>query len=165
MQRGKANNLQRQNLKKYKIDPAYSVCRWYYSPQHAACLEFTYSGCLGNSNNFITRTECEVSQPYPKYTRDIIQGVHFYSFSAVYLLIKSYKIYRHNSYITLLMGAISDIVTIASEGIAGDMLFLNLDLINELFYNIFFFIRANFFATIFLIFLCFFYFVTKNMLL
>ena len=63
------------------------------------------------------------------------------------------------------MGAISDIVTIASEGIAGDMLFLYLALIYELFYNIFFFIRANFFATIFLIFLCFFYFVTKNMLL
>ena len=158
MQRGKANNLQRQNSKKYKIDPAYSVCRWYYSPQHAACLEFTYSGCLGNSNNFITRTECEVSQAYPKYTRDIIQGVHFYSFSAVYLLIKSYKIYRHNSYIKILMGAITDIVTIASEGIAGDMLFLNLALINELFYNIFFFIRANFIflPQFFFIFLCFF---------
>jgi hypothetical protein len=33
--------------------------RWYFDPQVEACLEFLYSGCRGNRNNFLTHDQCE----------------------------------------------------------------------------------------------------------
>lgn len=33
--------------------------RWYFDPQVEACLEFLYSGCRGNRNNFLTQDLCE----------------------------------------------------------------------------------------------------------
>jgi hypothetical protein len=33
--------------------------RWYFDPQVEACLEFLYSGCRGNRNNFETQDRCE----------------------------------------------------------------------------------------------------------
>jgi hypothetical protein len=39
--------------------------RWYFDPQVEACLEFLYSGCRGNRNNFLTQDLCEsVCQKY-----------------------------------------------------------------------------------------------------
>uniref|UniRef100_A0A8D0C2U0 Uncharacterized protein n=1 Tax=Salvator merianae TaxID=96440 RepID=A0A8D0C2U0_SALMN len=33
--------------------------RWFYSPRARRCQTFTYGGCLGNANNFNTRSQCE----------------------------------------------------------------------------------------------------------
>lgn len=39
--------------------------RWYFDAQAEVCLEFLYSGCRGNRNNFLTQVECEsVCQTY-----------------------------------------------------------------------------------------------------
>jgi hypothetical protein len=39
--------------------------RWYFDSQAEVCLEFLYSGCRGNRNNFLTQKECEsVCQKY-----------------------------------------------------------------------------------------------------
>ncbi|CAL8068788.1 unnamed protein product [Calicophoron daubneyi] len=35
--------------------------RWAWSPSARACVEFKYSGCEGNENNFITKGHCLVS--------------------------------------------------------------------------------------------------------
>lgn len=32
--------------------------RFYYDPDQSQCLEFKYSGCQGNKNNFLTYAEC-----------------------------------------------------------------------------------------------------------
>ncbi len=42
----------------------YSHCafsRFYYDPGQNECLEFHYSGCQGNKNNFMTHRECIVT--------------------------------------------------------------------------------------------------------
>ncbi|VDP00604.1 unnamed protein product [Schistosoma mattheei] len=33
--------------------------RWYYDMHKRMCLPFTYGGCFGNSNRFLTKAECE----------------------------------------------------------------------------------------------------------
>ncbi|CAH8455255.1 unnamed protein product [Schistosoma turkestanicum] len=33
--------------------------RWYYNMDKRMCMPFTYGGCFGNSNRFITKAECE----------------------------------------------------------------------------------------------------------
>ncbi|KAM9294192.1 kunitz-type protease inhibitor 1 [Gastrophryne carolinensis] len=33
--------------------------RYYYSPRDMKCMSFTYGGCPGNLNNFLTQAECE----------------------------------------------------------------------------------------------------------
>ncbi|XP_060133404.1 actinia tenebrosa protease inhibitors [Zootoca vivipara] len=33
--------------------------RWYYNPRVGRCLVFVYGGCLGNANNFHSRSACE----------------------------------------------------------------------------------------------------------
>ncbi|TNN20642.1 Papilin isoform 1 [Schistosoma japonicum] len=33
--------------------------RWYYDMDKRVCLPFTYGGCFGNSNRFVTKAECE----------------------------------------------------------------------------------------------------------
>ncbi|XP_070604827.1 tissue factor pathway inhibitor 2-like [Erythrolamprus reginae] len=33
--------------------------RWYYYPELRRCLRFTYGGCGGNANNFMTQRSCE----------------------------------------------------------------------------------------------------------
>jgi hypothetical protein len=39
--------------------------RWYFDTQAEVCVEFLYSGCRGNRNNFLTQMECEnVCQKY-----------------------------------------------------------------------------------------------------
>jgi hypothetical protein len=39
--------------------------RWYFDSQAEACLQFSYSGCRGNRNNFQSREECErICQKY-----------------------------------------------------------------------------------------------------
>lgn len=35
-----------------------SVTRYYYNPQSKACEEFAYTGCGGNSNNFVSLKDC-----------------------------------------------------------------------------------------------------------
>ncbi|XP_029454448.1 kunitz-type protease inhibitor 1 isoform X2 [Rhinatrema bivittatum] len=35
-----------------------SFPRWYYDPFHQDCFSFTYGGCPGNENKFITKEEC-----------------------------------------------------------------------------------------------------------
>uniref|UniRef100_A0A8C6YIU7 Tissue factor pathway inhibitor 2 n=1 Tax=Nothoprocta perdicaria TaxID=30464 RepID=A0A8C6YIU7_NOTPE len=35
------------------------VSRWYYNRYTQSCQEFTYGGCLGNANNFLTSDDCE----------------------------------------------------------------------------------------------------------
>ena len=32
--------------------------RFYYDTDHGVCRSFTYSGCQGNANNFVTENEC-----------------------------------------------------------------------------------------------------------
>lgn len=36
-----------------------NVTRYYYDERSASCREFSYSGCLGNGNNFETLNDCE----------------------------------------------------------------------------------------------------------
>lgn len=33
--------------------------RWYYNSRVKRCLRFTYGGCKGNGNNFITKRRCQ----------------------------------------------------------------------------------------------------------
>jgi len=33
--------------------------RWYFNSETGLCEEFTYGGCLGNGNRFISESECE----------------------------------------------------------------------------------------------------------
>lgn len=35
------------------------ISRWYFNQDKQSCLEFNYSGCNGNFNNFGTKAECE----------------------------------------------------------------------------------------------------------
>ena len=35
--------------------------RWYFDQESQSCKTFTYGGCFGNSNNFLSRDECEDS--------------------------------------------------------------------------------------------------------
>lgn len=45
--------------------------RWYFDSQVEACLEFLYSGCRGNKNNFLTQDDCEsVCQKYKEDEED-----------------------------------------------------------------------------------------------
>ncbi|XP_064560382.1 tissue factor pathway inhibitor 2 isoform X2 [Zonotrichia leucophrys gambelii] len=37
------------------------VPRWYYDRHTQSCQEFTYGGCYGNANNFLTFDDCEKS--------------------------------------------------------------------------------------------------------
>ena len=32
--------------------------RWYFDNEKAKCLQFVYSGCMGNANNFMSSDEC-----------------------------------------------------------------------------------------------------------
>ncbi|CAH1783698.1 unnamed protein product [Owenia fusiformis] len=46
------------------LDPDRGPCkrnrrRYYYNPLNNQCLQFSYGGCQGNSNNFLTQTACE----------------------------------------------------------------------------------------------------------
>ncbi|KAJ8704588.1 hypothetical protein PYW07_011776 [Mythimna separata] len=36
-----------------------SMPRYGYNPESGKCEKFTYGGCRGNSNNFLTVEECE----------------------------------------------------------------------------------------------------------
>ncbi|XP_066480850.1 kunitz-type serine protease inhibitor textilinin-2-like [Tiliqua scincoides] len=36
-----------------------NIKRYYYNPAQKKCLQFTYGGCRGNSNNFETKEACE----------------------------------------------------------------------------------------------------------
>ena len=38
-----------------------SIQRWHYHPSSRSCRQFTYGGCLGNSNNFPTVMSCETA--------------------------------------------------------------------------------------------------------
>jgi hypothetical protein len=33
--------------------------RFYYDPTYKQCVPFVYGGCLGNTNNFKTKLDCE----------------------------------------------------------------------------------------------------------
>ena len=33
--------------------------RWFYDQDSRSCQNFTYGGCFGNANNFLTREDCE----------------------------------------------------------------------------------------------------------
>ncbi|KAJ9585100.1 hypothetical protein L9F63_020556, partial [Diploptera punctata] len=44
--------------------------RWYYNEQLRMCQEFTYGGCHGNRNNFLTETECHHHCLKPYTSRD-----------------------------------------------------------------------------------------------
>ena len=33
--------------------------RWWYNRRTGSCEKFTYSGCQGNDNNFVTKEFCE----------------------------------------------------------------------------------------------------------
>ncbi len=37
--------------------------RWFFNPATGQCEMFTYGGCRGNANNFLTREDCEASCP------------------------------------------------------------------------------------------------------
>jgi Kunitz/Bovine pancreatic trypsin inhibitor domain len=37
------------------------VTRWYYNITVEKCVQFIYSGCDGNENNFDTESECQVN--------------------------------------------------------------------------------------------------------
>lgn len=37
------------------------VPRWYYDRHTQSCQQFTYGGCYGNANNFLTFDDCEKS--------------------------------------------------------------------------------------------------------
>jgi hypothetical protein len=42
------------------IGPCFAAFpRFHYDPVTAGCREFTYGGCGGNLNNFMTRADCE----------------------------------------------------------------------------------------------------------
>eukprot|EP01026_Neomeris_dumetosa_P054075 TRINITY_DN4843_c1_g1_i1.p2 TRINITY_DN4843_c1_g1~~TRINITY_DN4843_c1_g1_i1.p2 ORF type:complete len:118 (+),score=3.98 TRINITY_DN4843_c1_g1_i1:107-460(+) len=44
------------------IGPCFAAMpRYYFNPQSQTCEIFIYGGCLGNSNNFITKEECEAA--------------------------------------------------------------------------------------------------------
>ena len=36
-----------------------AIVRWYYDAYEKKCLEFIYSGCRGNENNFMSKDKCE----------------------------------------------------------------------------------------------------------
>ncbi|XP_074840833.1 tissue factor pathway inhibitor 2 isoform X2 [Carettochelys insculpta] len=36
-----------------------SVTRYYYNPKSRSCEEFSYTGCGGNANNFVSRKDCD----------------------------------------------------------------------------------------------------------
>ena len=36
----------------------YVTYRWYFDAEKGGCVQFTYGGCGGNSNNFKTLSEC-----------------------------------------------------------------------------------------------------------
>jgi hypothetical protein len=36
----------------------HQVWRWYYDSNAGECYQFSYSGCLGNNNNFATSQTC-----------------------------------------------------------------------------------------------------------
>jgi len=36
-----------------------SFYRWYFNSETGRCEEFSYGGCLGNGNRFISKLECE----------------------------------------------------------------------------------------------------------
>ncbi len=37
---------------------SYQIWRWYYDSSSGECHQFSYSGCLGNNNNFPTYQKC-----------------------------------------------------------------------------------------------------------
>mgnify|MGYP001792162495 FL=1 len=39
-------------------DSALSTTRWRYNPALQTCVQFVFSGCRGNRNNFVTESEC-----------------------------------------------------------------------------------------------------------
>ncbi|XP_031229616.1 WAP four-disulfide core domain protein 8 [Mastomys coucha] len=41
-----------------KGDCSNSLVRWYFDPERHQCRAFIYSGCRGNSNNFLSKTDC-----------------------------------------------------------------------------------------------------------
>ncbi|XP_039212468.1 tissue factor pathway inhibitor-like [Crotalus tigris] len=48
---------------KCTYEPTIGICfsptlRYFFYPPEAACMMFTYSGCAGNDNNFLTLEEC-----------------------------------------------------------------------------------------------------------
>lgn len=61
------------------LPPVYGQCqdnvtRWYYDDRSEECVEFTFSGCRGNKNNFYTEPECRSqcgrrSQPQTERTQ------------------------------------------------------------------------------------------------
>jgi len=36
-----------------------SIPRWHFDKSLGKCIEFQYTGCDGNGNNFVSRDECE----------------------------------------------------------------------------------------------------------
>ncbi|PRD27185.1 UNVERIFIED_CONTAM: Kunitz-type serine protease inhibitor bitisilin-2 [Trichonephila clavipes] len=34
--------------------------RWYYDKEQEKCKKFTFNGCEGNENNFVTKKECRM---------------------------------------------------------------------------------------------------------
>lgn len=34
---------------------------WFYNAEHRACQEFSYGGCQGNQNKFVSKTQCETA--------------------------------------------------------------------------------------------------------
>ena len=58
-------NLGAQSLSDCKLPPDPGTCstgvqRYYFDPKTSSCLRFTYSGCGGNGNNFLTQSQCTV---------------------------------------------------------------------------------------------------------
>ncbi|XP_048353361.1 protease inhibitor 1-like [Sphaerodactylus townsendi] len=57
--------------KRCRLPPETGPCkmrieRYYYDHAKRTCLEFTYGGCRGNSNNFHTKEECMGACAYPR---------------------------------------------------------------------------------------------------
>jgi len=36
-----------------------TILRWYYDQESKRCEEFTYGGCAGNDNNFVSHHKCQ----------------------------------------------------------------------------------------------------------
>ncbi|XP_072366339.1 BPTI/Kunitz domain-containing protein-like [Scyliorhinus torazame] len=52
-----------------------SLKRFYYNNVTKVCEEFTYGGCRGNENNFITMSACQRNCPYVEHENVIVDAL------------------------------------------------------------------------------------------